>query len=185
MSERKSNFYMTKFASAIAAPLVIGGAVAVVHGRRIENSGAENRQVQRDTISRQVDSVFPSYDKNAVNNSKQLITLIQHELADLIANGEINAAKERLSLNSEGLQQLGVISQNETIKNNIKLEIVDKKDLDERGKGSWYSLFGGLTAVAGITGIASGFMSDADAWLEKRKYRNAPDTNDESKTSLA
>lgn len=175
---------MTKFASAIATPLVIGGTVAFIHGNRVENRGAKNRQIQRDTISRQVDSIFPSYEDKAVDNSKQFITLIQRELADLIANGEINAAKERLALNSEGLQQLGIISQNETIKNNIKLEIVDKKGLDERGKGSWYT-FGGFVAIIGIAAIASGIMSDADAWLEKRKYRNAPDTNDESKTSLA
>ncbi len=171
MSERR--LHILRAGTLIATPLAVVGSVAFAHGKNVENSGFKNRQTQKDAISRQVDELFPSYDQTAVENSSLLITHIQHELATLIAEGKIDDAKNTLNDNREGIKQLGLIQENEGLKNSIKSEIIDKKDLTERGKGSWYTLAGASAIVAGAMSFLSGAVGEASYVLTRRKQKSA------------
>lgn len=171
MSERR--FHILRAGTLIAAPLAVVGSVAFAHGKNVENSGFRSRQTQRDTISRQVDALSPSYEPNAADNSSQFIAHIQHELAALVADGKIDDAKSTLAQNQEGIKQLGQIQQDETIKNSIKTEIINKKDLTEYGKGSWYTLAGAGAIVAGAMAFLSGTVGEASYALTRRKQKSA------------
>lgn len=171
MSERR--FRILKAGTFIATPLAVVGSVAFAHGKNVENSGFRNRQTQRDAISRQVDGLFPSYDQNAVENASLLIPRLQHELATLIAEGKIDDAKNTLNDNRDGINQLGLIQENEALKSGIKSEIISKKDLTEYGKGSWYTLAGAGAIVAGTMSFLSGAVGEATYALTRRKQKSA------------
>lgn len=177
MTERRGNFKFTKTVAVLATPFIIGGTASYIHGNNVENHGANNRQIQREAISKQVDELFPQYDQNAVDNSTQFITHIQHELASLISEGNLSQANRTIADNTEGLKQLGTISENETIKNNVKQEIINQKDLNELGKGSWYTLGGFFVAAMGVLTIASGAFSDTRIWLVRRTFGKSTNTS--------
>ena len=183
MSERKQNFLPIKIGSAIATPLIVGGAIAFTHGRSIEDHRTKNREIAVGAIFRQADAVFPTPDRAGIDNAKTFTSQVQDELVTLIEQGKINEAKDALAQNSEGLKQAGQISENERLKSGVIVELSNKKGLGKPLGSSGYTALGVISFIGGAVSVMSGLLGQLDEWTTNRRLKNLRKTQ-ESPTTL-